>query len=73
MRRVTVTIYGRKIPGYPSMTKVVEFEEPLDLVQKIDEFIDESEWGKADVTVINDDQLNEDEVTFLEDEFIHVG
>ena len=72
MRRETVTIHGRKIPGYPSLKKEMEFDEVLSLVQKIDEFIDETGWGKADVTVSNDGQLTEDEVEFLEDEYIHV-
>ena len=43
MREANVTIHGRKIKGYPSMSFRLKFNSIEELLEKIDKAIDETD------------------------------
>ena len=67
MRRAEIRISGRKIEGYPTITRTVEFETLDEFIKKSDLAIEETCFGKVDCYV-NDygDVFNEDEIKVLE-------
>ena len=71
MRKLHVTIYNRKNPGYPGYTFEVEFDSVHELIDKVDELIEQVDFRKVDV-VVNDenDQLEGWEIDELEMEDI---
>lgn len=58
MRTTSVTIVDRK--GSESITLGIQFENVADLISKIDEAIDNTEWRKVYVTVDTMDFSNEE-------------
>jgi hypothetical protein len=68
MRRVDIKISGRKIEGYPTITRTVEFETIEEFIEKADRAIDDTDFGKVDCYVDDyGDVFNEDEIKVLED------
>ena len=70
MREANVTIHGRKIKGYPSMTFRLKFNSIEELLEKIDKAIDETDYGKVDAYVEDEDQFSIEEMNSLEKEWI---
>ena len=67
MRKVEIKISGRKIEGYPTVHKTVQFETVEEFIKKADEAIEETCFGKVDCYVDNYDEVfNETEVDELE-------
>jgi hypothetical protein len=68
MRRVDIKISGRKIQGYPTITKTIEFDTLDDFMKKADLAIEDTDFGKVDCCVDNfDNVFNESEVSLLEE------
>ncbi|NBW56710.1 hypothetical protein EBR43_02780 [bacterium] len=73
MRKVEIRISGRKIEGYPTITRTVEFETLDEFIMKADAYIEDTDFGKVDCYVDNFDNIfNDDEVKVLEDDFFIV-
>ena len=67
MRRADITISGRKIEGYPTVTRTVEFETLEEFIKKADLAIEDTCFGKVDCCVDNyGDVFNKEEVKVLE-------
>lgn len=68
MRKVDIRISGRKIEGYPTVTKTIEFDTVDDFMKKADTAIENTNYGKVDCYVDNFDKVfNDDEVSLLEE------
>jgi hypothetical protein len=68
MRQVEIRISGRKIQGYPTITKTIEFDTLDDFMKKADLAIEDTDFGKVDCYVDNfDNVFNESEVSLLEE------
>ena len=68
MRQVDIRISGRKIQGYPTITKTIEFDTLDDFMKKADLAIEDTDFGKVDCYVDNfDNVFNESEVSLLEE------
>ena len=68
MRQVEIRISGRKIQGYPTITKTIEFDTAEDFMKKADLAIEDTDFGKVDCYVDNfDNVFNESEVSLLEE------
>lgn len=68
MRKVDIRISGRKIEGYPTVTKTIEFDTVDDFMKKADVAIENTNYGKVDCYVDNfDNVFNDDEVSLLEE------
>lgn len=68
MRQVNIRISGRKIQGYPTITKTIEFDTTEDFMKKVDLAIEDTDFGKVDCYVDNfDNVFNESEVSLLEE------
>ena len=68
MRQVDIRISGRKIQGYPTITKTIEFDTTEDFMKKADLAIEDTDFGKVDCYVDNfDNVFNESEVSLLEE------
>jgi len=68
MRQVDIKISGRKIQGYPTITKTIEFDTLDDFMKKADLAIEDTDFGKVDCYVDNfDNVFNESEVSLLEE------
>ena len=68
MRQVDIRISGRKIQGYPTITKTIEFDTLEDFMKKADLAIEDTDFGKVDCYVDNfDNVFNESEVSLLEE------
>jgi hypothetical protein len=73
MRRVDIKISGRKIQGYPTITKTIEFDTLDDFMKKADLAIEDTDFGKVDCYVDNfDNVFNESEVSLLEENWFMV-
>jgi hypothetical protein len=73
MRRVDIRISGRKIQGYPTITKTIEFDTLDDFMKKADLAIEDTDFGKVDCCVDNfDNVFNESEVSLLEENWFMV-
>ena len=70
MRQVDVKISGRKIEGYPTVTKTLNFETVDEFIKKADAAIEDTDFGKVDCYVDNfDNVFNEEEVKLLEEQW----
>jgi hypothetical protein len=68
MRKTEIKISGRKIEGYPTVTKTIEFDSVEDFMKKADLAIEDTCFGKVDCYVDNmDNTFNENEVSLLEE------
>ena len=68
MRQVEIRISGRKIQGYPTITRTIEFDTTEDFMKKADLAIEDTDFGKVDCYVDNfDNVFNESEVSLLEE------
>lgn len=68
MRRAYIRISGRKIEGYPTVSKTIEFDTVEDFMKKADVAIENTNYGKVDCYVDNfDNVFNDDEVSVLEE------
>ena len=68
MRQVEIRISCRKIQGYPTITKTIEFDTTEDFMKKADLAIEDTDFGKVDCYVDNfDNVFNESEVSLLEE------
>ena len=73
MRQVDIRISGRKIQGYPTITKTIEFDTLDDFMKKADLAIEDTDFGKVDCCVDNfDNVFNESEVSLLEENWFMV-
>ena len=73
MRKVEIKISGRKIEGYPTVSRMIEFESLEDFMKKADAAIEETNFGKVDCSVDNfDNVFNEAEVDELEKNWFFV-
>jgi len=73
MRKAEIKISGRKIEGYPTVTKTIEFDSVEDFMKKADLAIDDTCFGKVDCYVDNmDNTFNENEVSLLEENWFIV-
>jgi hypothetical protein len=73
MRQVDIKISGRKIQGYPTITKTIEFDTLDDFMKKADLAIEDTDFGKVDCYVDNfDNVFNESEVSLLEENWFMV-
>jgi len=73
MRKIEIKISGRKIEGYPTVTKTIEFDSVEDFMKKADLAIDDTCFGKVDCCVDNfDNVFNESEVSLLEENWFIV-
>jgi hypothetical protein len=73
MRKVEIKISGRKIEGYPTVTKTIEFDSVEDFMKKADLAIEDTCFGKVDCYVDNmDNTFNEKEVSLLEENWFIV-
>jgi len=73
MRKVEIKISGRKIEGYPTVTKTIEFDSVEDFMKKADLAIEDTDFGKVDCCVDNfDNVFNESEVSLLEENWFIV-
>ncbi len=73
MRQVYIKISGRKIQGYPTITKTIEFDTLDDFMKKADLAIEDTDFGKVDCYVDNfDNVFNESEVSLLEENWFMV-
>ncbi len=73
MRQVDIKISGRKIQGYPTITKTIEFDTLDDFMKKADLAIEDTDFGKVDCYVDNfDNVFNESEVSLLEENWFIV-
>ena len=76
MRQVDIKISGRKIQGYPTITKTIEFDTLDDFMKKADLAIEDTDFGKIDLVdccVDNfDNVFNESEVSLLEENWFMV-
>lgn len=69
-RKATVTVYGRKIQGYPGVSREISFADIKDLLGKIDKMIEDLEYGKVDVYVEDDGSFTAEESDTLEKEWV---
>ena len=70
MRQVDVKISGRKIEGYPTITRTIKFDTVEEFISKADKAIDDTDFGKVDCYVDNFDKVfNEGEVKLLEEQW----
>lgn len=70
MRRVDIRISGRKIEGYPTVTRTIDFETFDEFVEKADRAIENTCFGKVDCYVDNfDNVFNDEEVKLLEEQW----
>jgi|LakMenE01Jun11ns_1017448.scaffolds.fasta_scaffold9696422_3 hypothetical protein len=68
MRRADIKISGRKIEGYPTISKTISFETLDEFIEKSDKAIEETCFGKVDCYVDNFNEVfNDDEVKVLEE------
>jgi hypothetical protein len=73
MRQVEIRISGRKIQGYPTITKTIEFDTTEDFMKKADLAIEDTDFGKVDCYVDNfDNVFNESEVSLLEENWFMI-
>jgi len=73
MRKVEIKISGRKIEGYPTVYRMIEFESLEDFITKADAAIEDTNFGKVDCCVDNfDNVFNESEVEELEKNWFFV-
>ena len=73
MRQVEIRISGRKIQGYPTITKTIEFDTLEDFMKKADLAIEDTDFGKVDCYVDNfDNVFNESEVSLLEENWFMI-
>jgi hypothetical protein len=73
MRKIEIKISGRKIEGYPTVTKTIEFDSVEDFMKKADLAIEDTCFGKVDCYVDNmDNTFNENEVSLLEENWFIV-
>lgn len=73
MRQVDIRISGRKIQGYPTITKTIEFDTLDDFMKKADLAIEDTDFGKVDCYVDNfDNVFNESEVSLLEENWFMI-
>ena len=73
MRKTEIKISGRKIEGYPTVTKTIEFDSVEDFMKKADLAIEDTCFGKVDCYVDNmDNTFNENEVSLLEENWFIV-
>jgi hypothetical protein len=74
MRQVEIRISGRKIQGYPTITKTIEFDTTEDFMKKADLAIEDTDFGKVDCYVDNfDNVFNDDEVSLLEENWFIIN
>ena len=74
MRQVDIKISGRKIQGYPTITKTIEFDTLDDFMKKADLAIEDTDFGKVDCCVDNSDNVfNKSEVSLLEENWFMVN
>ena len=67
MRKVEIKILARKIEGYPTVTKTIQFEGVDEFIMKADNAIEDTRFGQVDCYVNNfDNVFNEAEVEELE-------
>jgi hypothetical protein len=66
-RQAIIKISGRKIEGYPTVTRVIFFESVDEFIQKADKAIEETLFGKVDCYVEAEEVFSEDEVKTLEE------
>ena len=70
MRQVDIKISGRKIEGYPTVTRTIKFNNVEEFISKADEAIDETDFGKVDCYVDNfDNVFNDEEIKLLEEQW----
>lgn len=68
MKQIDIRISGRKIEGYPTVSKTIEFDTVEDFMKKADVAIENTNYGKVDCYVDNfDNVFNEVEVSLLEE------
>ena len=68
MRSVDIKISGRKIEGYPTVTRTLNFETVDEFIKKADAVIEETNFGKGDCYVDNFDKIfDAAEVKILEE------
>jgi len=68
MRSVDIKISGRKIQGYPTVTRTLNFETVDEFIKKADAAIDDTDFGKVDCYVDNFDKIfDAAEVKILEE------
>jgi hypothetical protein len=73
MKKVNIKISGRKIEGYPTVTQTIEFETIEEFIDKADEAIEKTCFGKVDCYVDNSDEVFDTlEVEILEQNFFIV-
>ena len=73
MRQVEIRISGRKIQGYPTITKTIEFDTLDDFMKKADLAIEDTDFGKVDCYVDNfDNVFNESEFSLLEENWFMI-
>ena len=73
MRQVDIRISGRKIQGYPTITKTIEFDTTEDFMKKADLAIEDTDFGKVDCYVDNfENVFNESEVSLLEENWFMI-
>jgi hypothetical protein len=72
-RRVNIRISGRKIEGYPTVTRTLDFETIDEFIEKSDRAIDDTYFGKVDCYVDNFDKVfTDEEVKVLEENWFIV-
>jgi hypothetical protein len=69
-RKATVTVHGRKIQGYPGVSREISFIGIKDLLGKIDKMIGDLDYGKVDVSVEDDGSFTLEEAHALEKEWV---
>jgi len=68
MREIDVRISARKIEGYPTVTKTIQFETVDEFIIKVDQALERIDFGKVDCYVDNFDKVfGDDEVKILEE------
>ncbi len=72
-RKAYVTICGRKEPGYPQIKTEVEFDTIDNLIIKIDQEIDKTDYRKVDVFIENNPDITDEESERLEKEGIFIS
>lgn len=70
LRSTPISICARKIKGHPTVKKAkIKFENVVDLLNKIDLAIEDTDCGKVDVYVTNSGQFTKEELKKLDDEY----
>jgi hypothetical protein len=72
-RKIDIRICGRKMEGYPTVSRTITFDTIEELIRKADNAIEETRFGKVDCYVDNFREiLNPDEVKILEADYFIV-